>query len=459
MSFPRYPKYKYSGVEWLGDVPEGWSIVPLKIAAAVAVSGIDKKLKDDEKRIRFLGTDTVYSSERITPEIELEECSASDEQIRSFTLLAEDVVVTKDSVVPTKIAVVSYVDQPPEQAVCGYHLALVRSHPQRAVGLFLFYSLKSTALASYFLSEARGTTIIGIGGGIIGKAAVPLPAFPEQTAIADFLDRETGKIHELVAEQRRLMELLKEKRQAVISHAVTKGLNPHAPMKPSGIEWLGDVPKHWKVMKLKRVTLSRCDGPFGSGLKSEHYCDEGIRVIRLQNIRSGQFYGRDSAFISPQYYKELGDHSVVPGDLLIAGLGDENHSVGRACVAPSNIGPAMVKADCFRFRLNSKLASASYLALQLSTTANALAGALSTGTTRGRMNLSASETREIVLPPLAEQLDIIEFLETELAKFDTLTDEAQRAIDLLQERRTALISAAVTGQIDVRTAHTENLTS
>ena len=221
-------------------------------------------------------------------------------------------------------------------------------------------------------------------------------------------------------------------------------------MKPSGIEWLGDVPVGWEVMKLKRVTHSRCDGPVGSGLKSEHYCDEGIRVIRLQNIRSGEFADGDSVFISPEYYRELGDHTVLPGDLLIAGLGDENNCVGRSCVAPPHIGSAMVKADCFRFRLNPKQASSHYLALQLSTTANALAGALSTGTTRGRMNLSASESREIALPPLNEQTAITEFLETEIATFDTLTAEAQRTIDLLQERRTALISAAVTGQIDVR---------
>ena len=139
-------------------------------------------------------------------------------------------------------------------------------------------------------------------------------------------------------EQRRLIELLKEKRQAVISHAVTKGLDPTAPMKDSGVEWLGQVPAHWRVLALGRITTAKCDGPFGSGLKSEHYTDEGVRVVRLQNIREDGFNDLDAAFIDPIYYsQELGDHDVRSGDILIAGLGDDRNTVGRACVAPSGI--------------------------------------------------------------------------------------------------------------------------
>jgi type I restriction enzyme S subunit len=257
----------------------------------------------------------------------------------------------------------------------------------------------------------------------------------------------------LVAEQRRLMELLKEKRQAVISHAVICGLNPAAPLKPSGIEWLGDVPAHWEVKPLGRITLSRCDGPFGSGLKSEHYAESGVRVIRLQNIRAEGFNDSDAAFIDTEYHdKELTGHEVVAGDVLIAGLGDDNNLVGRACVAPIGIEPAMVKADCFRFRLDRERALPTFVATVLSVSATFDAGMLATGTTRSRIPLSITCSRRIPLPPLAEQITIVAHLDRELATFDTLTAEAQRAIDLLQERRTALISAAVTGQIDVREA-------
>jgi type I restriction enzyme S subunit len=177
----------------------------------------------------------------------------------------------------------------------------------------------------------------------------------------------------------------------------------------------------------------------------------GVRVIRLQNIRRDGFDDSDSAFIDETYYREeLSGHDVLQGDLLIAGLGDDKNTVGRTCVAPVGIEPAMVKADCFRFRLDTKRALPEFIATQLTDGSAADAGLLSSGSTRSRIPLSVMSSRKIALPPLLEQKQIASFLRSEFTKFDTLTAEAQRAIALLQERRTALISAAVTGKIDVR---------
>ena len=138
------------------------------------------------------------------------------------------------------------------------------------------------------------------------------------------------------------------------------------------------------------------------------------------------------------------------GDVLIAGLGDDKNTVGRACVAPRGIGPAMVKADCFRYRMDTAQVSPAFVATQLSATSAADAGMMSSGSTRSRIALSVMATRNLAIPPVAEQKAITTWIAQETGKIDTLTAEAQRAIDLLQERRTALISAAVTGQIDVR---------
>ena len=124
--------------------------------------------------------------------------------------------------------------------------------------------------------------------------------------------------------------------------APVRRFKPYQAYKDSGVEWLGDVPSHWECLALARVSISRCDGPFGSGLKSEHYSNEGVRVVRLQNIGWAGFSDSDQAYIDEAYARELGDHSVYSGDLLIAGLGDEGHPVGRACVAPAGIEPAMV---------------------------------------------------------------------------------------------------------------------
>jgi len=277
-----------------------------------------------------------------------------------------------------------------------------------------------------------------------------LPGESEQRAIAKFLDRETQTIDALVAKKQRLVGLLQEKRTALISHAVTKGLDPDVPMKDSGIEWLGQVPARWQVMSLSRVTKSRCDGPFGSGLKSDHYVDAGRRVIRLQNIASGRFDNRDCAFVNEDYYRHhLGEHDVLPGDVLIAGLGDDTHPVGRACVAPEGLGDAMVKADCFRFRLDLRKADPHFLALHLSATAPAISALLSSGATRTRVNMSTMATRRIAIPPHWEQRAIVSCVERAETRMNDLMQSVAEAIERLREYRSALITAAVTGQIDV----------
>ena len=215
--------------------------------------------------------------------------------------------------------------------------------------------------------------------------------------------------------------------------------------KQSGVEWLPEIPGHWVRKSLGKVTREKCDGPFGSGLKSEHYVDAGVRVIRLQNIRSNGFDSSNEAFIAEDYYRsQLSGHDVRDGDLLIAGLGDENNVVGRACVAPRGIEPALVKADCFRFRLDESSVEPRFVALQLTANAAVDAGLLSSGSTRSRIPLSVMASRQLAIPPRAEQRDIVAFLDREIAKIDALVSEQQRLIELLKEKRQAVISHAVT---------------
>jgi type I restriction enzyme, S subunit len=218
--------------------------------------------------------------------------------------------------------------------------------------------------------------------------------------------------------------------------------------KDSDVQWMDHVPAHWEIMPLQRITVDKCDGPFGSGLKSEHYTDKGVRVIRLQNIRNATFDESDAAFIDVQYYASLGGHDVRKGDLLIAGLGDDRNTVGRACVAPPHIEPAMVKADCFRFRLREKRASVGFVAAQLTAGSQFDAGMLSSGSTRSRIPLSTMAMRKVSLPPLPEQFAILDFLDRETAKIDSSVEEQHHLIVLLKEKRQAVISDAVTKGLD-----------
>lgn len=215
--------------------------------------------------------------------------------------------------------------------------------------------------------------------------------------------------------------------------------------KESGVAWLGQVPAHWEVQSLSRITEDKCDGPFGSGLKSSHYTDTGIRVLRLQNIRKEGFDGTDAAYIDENYYRtELHGHDVRKDDVLIAGLGDERNTVGRACVAPVGIEPAMVKADCFRFRIFPAQALPEFVSFQLNAGSACDAGMLSSGSTRSRIPLSIMASRKIALPPIEEQRSILTFLNGETAKIDALIAEQEKLLTLLAEKRQAAISHAVT---------------
>jgi type I restriction enzyme S subunit len=176
-----------------------------------------------------------------------------------------------------------------------------------------------------------------------------------------------------------------------------------------------------------------------------------VRVVRLQNIRDGEFDGKDSTFVSQSYYDEvIGGHDVLAQDLLVAGLGDDNHPVGRACVAPAQLGPAMVKADCFRFRLNERRAIPRFVALQLTAAAKFDAAVFTAGATRSRISLNEAASRRLALPPRAEQEAILAELDNYLERSHALIAELVRGIALLREMRSALIVAVVTGKKDVR---------
>jgi len=448
MSFPRYPRYTDSGVEWLGEVPEHWTVSKLKHLALFSGGGTPSR----EVPAYWNGDIPWVSPKDMKAEsiVGTEECITNQGLQNSASSLVPAgrvLLVVRSGILKHTIPVA--INEVP--VALNQDMKALHFHEDQSAAAFVLRWIQGHNDQLLLAWAKQGATVESIEQELLGNTIVALPDRDERAGIVAFLDYETAKIDLLIAEQQRLIELLKEKRQAVVSHAVTRGLDPDAPMKPTGVEWLGDAPAHWKVLALGRVTLSRCDGPFGSGLKSDHYTESGARVIRLQNLRRGYFSGADEAFVDTDYFRnELTGHDVVAGDLLIAGLGDDRNTVGRACVAPIGIAPALVKADCFRFRLDVSQVAAEFAAAQLTAGSEADAGLLSTGSTRSRIPLSIMATRKLALPPIAEQNAIVQFIQTQMLHFDALTAEAERAIALLQERRTALISAAVTGKIDVR---------
>ncbi|MCY4584397.1 MAG: restriction endonuclease subunit S [Bryobacterales bacterium] len=441
-----YSAYKASGVEWLGDMPEHWTVKRGKaLFHCVDVrssTGEEELLTVSSERgviPRSSATVTMFKAESYAG---YKLCWPGDLVVNSLWAWACGLGVSRHhGIISSAYGV--YRLRPPYTNYSAYVHELVRSTPFN-------WELRIRS-KGIWISRLQLTDEAFLG------APFPLPPLPEQTAIVRYLDHVDRRIQRYIRAKQKLIALLEEQKQAVIHQAVTGRIDvrtgrPYPAYKDSGVEWLGDVPEHWEVVPLRRVAFDYCDGPFGSGLKSSHYTEGGVRVVRLQNIGHGEFRNSDAAFISPEYYSSLGDHSVEEGDILIAGLGDDNHPAGRACVAPASILPAMVKADCFRFRLNQTRVVPRFIALQLTATATVASALLSTGATRQRTNLQNTSARAISFSAVPEQVLIVEHIIAKTSGISAAVKSAKREIDLLREYRTRLIADVVTGKIDVRMA-------
>jgi type I restriction enzyme, S subunit len=443
MSFPRYPKYKPSGVEWLGEVPEGWEVARLKnVIVQKITDGPHTTPNFYSDGIPFLSVDGIQDGE-----LQFDGCrfiSKEDhEEFRKKALPRKGDLLLGKAASTGKLARVK-VDF--EFSIWS-PLALIRFATTKANPAFFEQWLKSPIAQAQIDNLCTSNTQKNISMDDIPRLIVTIPPLPEQTAIAEFLDRETGKIDGLVAEQRRLMELLKEKRQAVISHAVTKGLNPHAPMKPSGIEWLGDVPEHWAVKPLRH--LGRCQNglniggdAFGSGFPFVSYGDVYKNTVLPSSVK-GLVESSETDWIS---------YSVQRGDVLFTRTSETIDEIGMASTCLETIPKATFAGFLIRFRPIRSLDCRFSKHYFSNPRIRAFFAREMVMITRASLSQDLLKRLPVLLPPESEQIEICDYLDASSAQFDTLTAEAQRAIDLLQERRTALISAAVTGQIDVRVA-------
>ncbi len=437
MSFPRYPDYKDSGVEWLGDVPAHWEVGSARWLTRRYSGGTPDK------------TNLAYWEDGTIPW--LNSGAVNDRLITapSTYITAEAFANSSAKWIPKGALVMALAGQGKTKGMVA-QLAIPSTCNQSMAAIipgaeidarFLFWWLESNY--QNIRNMAGGDLRDGLNLELLGSIQCPLPLQGEQTQIAAFLDRETAKIDELVREQRRLMELLKEKRQAVISHAVTRGLNPHAPMKPSGVEWLGDVPEHWAVISLKRF----CDVRDGTHDTPQFIdtSDVSFPFVTSKDLMNGQVSLDETKHVSATDYHEISRRSgVARGDVLMPMIG----SIGGAVLVETDVHFAIKNIALFKASINY---NSRWLQLMLDSDLSVLQFALNrSGGVQGFVALGTLRNLSFPFPSLDEQGEIVSFLAIETAKFDTLTEEAQQAIDLLQERRTALISAAVTGQIDVR---------
>jgi type I restriction enzyme, S subunit len=440
--FKRYPAYRDSGVEWLGEIPAHWEVRRLKAIADVRLSNVDKKSLDGQEVVQLCNYVDVYHNEFITDALEFMKATATVDQVRRFSLQKGDVLITKDSESWTDIAVPSVVTQDLPGVLCGYHLAHIRPKPI-CQGPFLSRSFSAAGIRDQFQIIANGITRFGLGGDAIRSGLFALPPESDQDAIAHFLDRETGKIDVLVASKERLIELLQEKRIALIANAVTKGLNSHARMKDSGITWLGEIPENWEIAPL----YARYEVSLGKMLDEKRATGNFMRPY-LRNIDVQWDMVNVEALPEMDFTPgEQKRYQLRSGDLLVC----EGGEIGRTAVWRSELGECFYQKAIHRLRPYDVIDVPRFLFYVMYVLVKG-GVFVANGNSNTIDHLTAVRLRHyrIPCPPSSEQETIAIFLDRETLKIDALVTKTARAIDRLQELRSALISAAVTGKIDVR---------
>jgi len=429
-----YPVYKDSGVEWIGKVPDGWDVKRMRHVASFTNSNVDKKAYDDQEVVRLCNYTDVYYNEFITADLHFMQATASQTEIERFSLRKWDVLITKDSEDPTDIGIPSLVSEDLQGVVCGYHLTVIRASDSPTARL-LHRILMSHPTVAHFFVEAPGITRYGLGQDAIGNVPLCLPPPDHRTVVVDWIDRETARIDALIAKKTEFIELLDKKRQALITHAVTKGLDPNVKMKDSGVEWIGEVPEHWDI------------SPFFTVAKEISRSNKGMIESKVLSLSFGRIIQKresENLGLVPESYETY--QIVEPGEIVFrfTDLQNDKNSLRSAQVKERGIITSAYLA-IKPFNVNETYLAWLMRAYDHCKVFYTLGGGL-------RQSLKYSDVKRlpVVIPPLVEQLRSVDFIDRETARIDALIAKIQSSIDLLKERRSALISAAVTGRIDLR---------
>lgn len=432
-----YPTYKDSGVEWLGTIPEHWKVKKCKQLSLIKRGASPRPIDDPS----FFDDDGAYSWVRISDVTASNKYLETSEQKLSELGKSKSIALEPGELF---VSICATVGKPIITNIkCCIHDGFVYFPFIKENREYLFYIFSGGEL---YKGVGKQGTQLNLNTDIIGDIKLPIPPLHEQQKIAEFLDQETSKIDKLITKKERLIELLKEKRTALISHAVTKGLNPDVPMKDSGVEWLGEVPEHWEVMPIKfALDIPITDGPH----ETPELYDEGIPFISAESIKNDRIdFDKKRGFISLEEHKRFSrKYKPQYGDVYMVKSGATTGNVARVETEEEfNIWSPLAV-----LRPNKDVTTTNFLFYAMKSKPFFYSVELSWSFgTQQNIGMGVISNIRIVLPPLPEQQKIAQFLDRETSKIDNLITKTRTSIDHLKEYRTALISAAVTGKIDVR---------
>lgn len=452
--YQKYAEYQDSGVEWLGNIPSHW--IPTRLKNILQ----ERNEKNDPIQSRNILSLTMHQG--VIPHGEKIGAGGNKpkEDLTAYKLVhVNDIVLNSMNVIVGSVGLSKYFGV----VSLVYYMLYPRNKINTDIK-FYNYIFQSKAfqenlgrLGTGILikkSESSGklnTIRMKISMDDLNNELLIFPPFDEQTQIANFLDHETAKIDTLIAKQEKLIELLKEKRQAVISHAVTKGLNPNVPMKDSGVEWLGEVPEHWKVAPIKRIIhlMEQGKSPECENISAT---SEQWGVLKTSCVNNGIFHSQQNKAL-PEHIKPHIQYQVKAGDVLMSRASGSINLIGSVALVPNDVQENLLLSDkIFRIHLTKDCDSRFFTLLMATPYMRTLIERAISGAEGMANNITKTAILEFVsaIPPLKEQVELVDYLTQKIRVFDSLVAKASQAIEVMQERRTALISAAVTGKIDVR---------
>lgn len=430
--FKPYPLYEPVGINWLGQIPKHWAVFRFKNIAHLAYGDSLPAENRDEGHIEVFGSNGPVGM-----------------HTRANTLAPVLIIGRKGS-----YGKINYHDN----GVFAIDTTYFIDKRTTSMNLrWLFYLIGILGLDSY----SEDSAVPGLSRNYVYSHYLPIPSSLEQQFIALFLDRETAKIDALIEKKERLIELLQEKRSALISHAVTKGLpaaaaaqaglDPTVPMKDSGVEWIGEIPAHWNVMALKYATAARKGavktGPFGSQLLSSEMISGEIKVYNQRNVIDRDFKSGEN-YVTKKRFAELKEFSIFPDDVLITTRG----TISQCAVFPLDAEMGILHPCLIRVQPNPKSMIPEYLALVIQDNQIVKLQLLlmSNATTIDVIYSDSLKNVKLSLPPVREQEEILDYIQSVNKKISMLITKTKESITFFKEYRTALISAVVTGKIDVR---------
>jgi type I restriction enzyme S subunit len=446
-SYPKYQNYKPSGVQWLGEIPEHWKITKLRNIGVFSASGIDKYLKNNESKVKIINFTDVYANKSMTLDSSFYYMVVTTPESNRIKHLVKkgDLIFLPSSETYEDLGAAALVNEELENTSFSYHV--IRLVFQKEIDhSYRKYLTNNAFVLNQFSRQGKGTTRKIIGRGVFKDVQVIIPPLPEQTAIANFLDRKTALIDQAIGIKQKQIELLKERRQILIHKAVTRGINPNVRMKPSGVEWIGEIPEGWEVKRLRYI--ANC---FPSNIDKHSKANEQeVRLCNYTDVYKNDYITDDmELMIATASNEQINKFTLIEGDIVVT----KDSETASDIAVPAYIKEPLSNVVCgYHLAIIRTYQSSysKYLFQALKTKLfNAQFEVCSNGITRVGLGNSDLKNGYFLLPSEQEQIEISKYIESATTKIATAISLKEQEIERLREYKATLIDGAVTGKIKV----------